>query len=113
MKKAGLAAAAAGVAFTAAAVELGKKFTEAAITAQEETGKLAQALKNQGSSLQAVGPQVDALEKKQRKLGFTNSDTRQALTKFVTAGDNVAQATRDIGLASDYARVKNISLADA
>jgi hypothetical protein len=109
-KTAGIAA---GAAALGGLVVAGEKFAEAATKAQEETGKLDQAFKNAGVSADKMRGFVDRTEASQRKLGFTNSDTRDALTKFVTAGDNTSAALKDLGLASDYARFKGISLADA
>jgi hypothetical protein len=111
-KKMGGMAKTAGIAAGAAAVG-GLVIAEKALKAQEETGKLDQAFKNAGMSANRMRGFVDKSEAASRKLGFTNSDTRDALTKFVTAGDDAAAAAKDLGLAQDFARFKGISLADA
>jgi hypothetical protein len=111
--KMGKAAGVAGLALAGGLAVGLTKSVEAASQAQEETGKLDTAFKNAGLSAKAMTPIVASLESAQRKLGFTNSDTRTSLTKLVTAGDSAKQATHDLAVASDLARFKNESLATA
>jgi hypothetical protein len=76
--------AVAGIAGTAIAAGLAvglEKSVKAAITAQEETGKLDQAFKNAGVNADALSGKTSDLEAANRKLGFSNNDTRDSLTK--------------------------------
>lgn len=97
----------------AGAGELGKQFVEAGMQAQEQTGKLDVAMRNAGPAADGLKSKVDALEASGRRLGFTNADTRESITELVQAGDNATKTTKDLALAQDYARIKNISLASA
>jgi phage-related protein len=93
--------------------ELGKQFVEAGIAAQEQTGKLSAALEAQGQSYTKLQPQIENTMSSMRQLGFANSDTRDSLTKLVASGESVAKANRDMAVAADLARFKNVDLATA
>lgn len=108
-----VATIATGIVAGGAVIELGKQFAESAIRAQEETGKLNRAIELQGKSVAALTPWINKTTAANRKLGFTNSDTRDALLKLITAGDSAKKANKDLALAMDLARVKDISLSDA
>jgi hypothetical protein len=108
-KGAGIAAAAAG----AVAVEVGKTVVDAAISAQEQNDKLTQSFKNQKSALEATSPAVLALEKSSRALGFTNTDTRDALTRLVNTGMSWKKAQQEMTVAQNLSRVSGKSLGDS
>ena len=109
----GKAAGVAGLAI-AGGLALGlDKSVKAAIAAQEEQGKLNQAFTNAGLNAAKLTGKTAQLEAANRKLGFTNNDTRESLTKLVTAGDSVTKATTDMSIAADLARYKQISLGEA
>src|SRR5439155_11022187 len=84
-----------------------------AIDAQEANDKLSQAFKNQKSTLSGLSPVVIALEAKQRQLGFTNNDTREALTKLIQSGKDWKSAAGEMSVASDLARAKHVDLGTA
>jgi hypothetical protein len=113
LKSFGKAALIAGAAAAGLGLVLGKKMADAAIQAQEANDKLTVALKNQGIQLQATSPQILALEKSGRQLGFTNEEMRAGFTKLINSGKSYAVSAREIGVAQDLSRVSGQSLADS
>lgn len=109
-KAAGVLAGAAGLAMV---VDGLKKCTEAAIKDQQATAKFDAAVKATHGNLETWSGDLQKARDKGRDLGFTNVDVTDGLRRFVTAGDNMAQAARDMATAEDLARVKHISLAEA
>ena len=109
--------AAAGKAITiagvGAAIAIGGFSLEVASAAQVVDAKLNTALKNTGSSMQKMAPQIEALDAKQRKYGNTNEETNAALAEMTTALGSPKKAMDQLGIASDLARQKGISLSAA
>jgi len=93
--------------------ELGAKFVEAGMSAQEQMGKLAAACEAQGLDFTKLKPAIDQAEASMRQLGFTNSDTRESLTLLIATGESMTKATKDMALAADLARFKDIDLGTA
>ena len=110
-------AAAAGKAITVvgigAAIAIGGFSLEVASASQVVDAKLNTALKNTGSSMSKLGPEIEELDAKQRKYGNTNEETNTALATMTTALGDPKKALEYMGVASDLAKQKNISLSAA
>lgn len=102
-------AAAAGV----AAVAVGVFSLKMADDFEASHARLETAIKNAGDSISAEADNVSKLDSKMEKLGFTNSDTENSLSRLVTATGNVKQSTDLMGLAADLARARHMDLAAA
>src|SRR4051794_28025092 len=87
MSRLGEASKLAGLAVVAGVAVGLEKSVKAAARAQEEQGKLDTAFGNAGKSAKQLAPFVGHVEAANRKLGFSNNETRDSLTKLVTAGD--------------------------
>ncbi len=88
---------------------LGKSIT-AAEEAEKAHALVAQSFKNAGLSADKYSKQIDAVGKAAVQLGFDDEDAQVSMAKFVTAGQSVGQAMRDVAIAEDLARAKNIDL---
>ena len=75
--------------------------------------KLEAALKGAGTSFDAYKGQIEAAQKGMERLGFTNADTQAALAQFTVSLGSPKEGLKQLGLAADLARFKNIPLADA
>lgn len=95
------------------AVGVGVIGVKAAMDLQAAHAQLAASFKATGTSMQAQGGTVDALDAKMRSLGFSDVSTEQALTKLTTGTKSAKTAESDLGVASDLARYMHISLASA
>jgi phage-related protein len=82
---------------------------EAGLQAQEQNDKLTQAMKNVGSTMTATSKPILALEKDSRKLGFANTETRDAMLKLIQAKKPLTELTD----AQNLARASGQSLSDA
>jgi hypothetical protein len=109
----GKAASAAGTAVIGAGAGVAGLSIAAAVAGQATDEKLNTAIKNTGSSMKALQPQIDATDAKMRNYGFTNDDTNTALAQMTTALHSPQKAMADLGIAADLARQKNISLSQA
>lgn len=79
-------------------------------TAQNQ---LATAVKNAGTAWKAYEPELQKAIASTQKLGFTNTETEQALQILTTATNKPSVAIKDLGLVEDIARMKGISLGEA
>lgn len=104
MRSVGKHMAVAGGIITGVSVVVGKKLVDSALAAESAQAKLDRAFQNSGLSAQRYSRQVEQVEKSGRQLGFTNIETLNSFTKLIQSGESVTQATRDMGLAQDYAR---------
>ncbi len=95
------------------AVAVGVASVKAADDFEQSHARLENAVKKIGSSWDAESGKVSDLNSKMEKLGFTNSDTENSLSRLVLATGNVSQSTKLMGLAADIARARNISLQSA
>lgn len=68
---------------------------------------------NAGLSWAAFKPKIDAAGTSMAKVGFTQGQTNDALTKLVTITGSGSAALGALGSAADLARYKHISLTDA
>lgn len=83
------------------------------ISAQEAMTKLEVAVKNTGVSFEDAKPYIEDAQTSMRNLGFTGTDTAEALAKMTAASGSPKLALDALGVAADLARAKNMSLADA
>jgi hypothetical protein len=71
------------------------------------------AVKNTGVSFAAAEPAIKSHAEEMRKLGFSYTDTYEALAKMTAASGSPQVALDALSAAADLARAKQISLADA
>jgi len=94
-----------------------KDFLEQSVeAAMEESRTLVQLqvdVKNAGLSYATVGPQIDALAKKNEALGFTEEQTRQSMGLAVLSTGNYNDALKLNHLAMDLSVAKNMDLNQA
>jgi len=100
----GVAGLAAGVAI--AGVEMADKF-------EKSHAKLETALKNGGTSYEEYATQIQAATDAQAKLGFNSAETESALATLTTSLKDPKVALKDLSLAADLAKYKNIDLTTA
>jgi hypothetical protein len=98
----------AGVLGTVGAVSI-----KAALGVQESQAKLSTAVKNTGVSFQNFIPYMNKAQDQMAKLGFTATDTNQALASMTAATRNPQTAIDNLGVVADLAAFKNESLAAA
>lgn len=117
MSKAFHGAAVAGKVLAVGAIGIGIAIggfaVEAATAAQNSESNLSAALKNAHSSFESLKGPIDDADGAMRKFGYSNADTNQALANMTVALGDPKKALASLGLASDIARLKNISLAQA
>jgi hypothetical protein len=111
----GLTAGVAGVFAAAggAAVGFGAIAVKAALDGEKAHAQLVNAVKNSGHAFSAVGPFVDEASKKLANFGFENDEVETSVANLTRATKNPVAAVKEMGLAADIARGRNISLADA
>ena len=100
----GTAALVAGVGYVA--IEAADKF-------EKSHAKLETALKNAGADYKEYSKQIAAASTQQEEFGYTNAQTEEALAVLTTSLKDPAKALKDLSIASDLAKYKNISLSDA
>lgn len=98
-----------GAAFVAVG-GLGVKF---AMEEEAAQARLQQAIENTGHSWDQYKEPVEAAEASSRKLGFTDSQTADSLSKLSAATKDPTKALNDLSLAQNIARGRNIDLATA
>jgi hypothetical protein len=98
--------AAALVTLAGVSVDLASKF-------EDSQKRLETAIKASGNNFLTYKPAIAAADKAMEKLGFTNTDTADALANLTVATKSPLKSIRELGLAADLARFKHISLADA
>jgi hypothetical protein len=99
--------------FAGVAIGVGGIAVHAALEGEQAHARLAQSVKNAGSSMEEVEPKVEGLVGKFAKLGYTNDELESGLAVLTTSLRDPQKAMDNIGLAADLARYKHISLADA
>jgi phage-related protein len=87
-----------------------EKSVKAAMDAQVSTARLDQAFKTAGMSADNYKTQIDKAEESSRNLGFAGNETKTALGSFMVATHDVTKSVKDLAIAEDLARFKNISL---
>ena len=86
---------------------------KAAADAQTSTARMDDAFRTAHVSATAFASGIAAAEAANRKLGFSNLDTRESLGSLVVATHSGTKALEDMGVATDIARFKHIGLTDA
>jgi hypothetical protein len=108
---------AAKVAAFAVAAALGaffKSAIEEAMKAEQSTIRLGNAVKNAGAKFEDWAPQIDATVNKLTKLTtYSDDDLSSALGTLITKTGDVAGSLKNMGLVTDLAANKNISLEEA
>ena len=99
-------AGAAAIAFAASSVKAAQDFDHADETLQT-------VVTNTGESMSKVGGAITGADNRLVSLGFTTTETEQALAKLVPVTHNVDDATKLLSTAADVARARNMSLTDA
>jgi exonuclease VII small subunit len=100
----GVAGLAAGVAV--AGVHMADEFEKSHV-------KLETALKNVGTSYEKFATQIKTATDSQAKLGYNSAETESALATLTTSLKDPKLALKDLALATDLARYKNIDLTTA
>lgn len=86
---------------------------DATLKGEAATKRLDISMRNAGLSVRQYTTQIEATEKAGRQLGFTNVDTRQSLGSLITSTKSVGKSMRELAVAQDLARFKNVSLETA
>ena len=90
-----------------------KDSVKAAEGAQTSIAALGVAMNNAKQNTDANRQAVEKSTTSMEALGFKANDTREALTKMITATGSVTESQRLMGVAADYARLKHEDLAQA
>ena len=90
-----------------------KESVKAAEEAQASTARLATAMNNAKVNTDANREAVTKTIEKMEGLGFAGNSARQALGQLITTTGNVSEASKLMGVAADYARMKHVDLATA
>jgi hypothetical protein len=106
LKATAVIGAAAVVTLVAGSVVLASKF-------EDSQKRLEAALKGAGSSFEELKGPIAAANKNMEKLGFTNTQTADALANLTVATKNPEKSLKLLGLAADLARFKHVDLATA
>jgi hypothetical protein len=102
-----LLAAGAGLAF------VGTSAVHAADDFETSHARLVTAVNDTGANFAAQAGSVSKLDDTFIKLGFTTTDTENALSRLTAATHDVQKAQNLMGLAADLARARNIDLSSA
>jgi len=86
---------------------------KASMALQTSQARLQTAVKDSGVSFAAAKPAIDKHAEAMMNLGFTTSDTYEALGTMTTATRSPQMALDALSAAADLARYKHMSLADA
>jgi hypothetical protein len=113
MHKLGQASPAIALGMVGAGLAIGGMSVKAAMAAQTVEAQLDTSLKNAGSSMEELKPQIEGLDTKFNNLGFTTNETNDALSKMTVGLGDPKKAMEGMAVAADVARVKHIPLADA
>jgi predicted nucleic acid-binding Zn-ribbon protein len=97
----------------AAAVGFGAIAVKQAQDQEAANARLSTALANVGSTLDATAKPFKDAQAAARQLGFEDDQATDSLAKLTAATRNPARALRDLALAEDLARGRNIDLASA
>lgn len=90
-----------------------KDAAQAAIEDEASTQRVQTAIKQLGGDYDAHIAKLNQAIKAGQELGFTDDDTRDAITKLALATGDTDEAMKRLALAQDLARGANIPLADA
>src|SRR6266511_4248978 len=90
-----------------------EKSVKAAMHGQVSQEALDQALRRTHQSVSVMTPALEKAEAASRKLGFSDDDTRAALSKLEIATGSTKQSIKELSTAEDIARFKHIDLEQA
>lgn len=93
--------------------QIGRSVLAAADAFELSRSRLETITTNIGASFDGLSKQVDAVDAKMEKFGFTNAETEGALASLVAVTKNPTKALTDLALAADIARGRNIGLSEA
>jgi len=93
--------------------EFARRSVQAAVKMEAANAKLGVALKNIGQASALGGESIKKTNEQMASLGFTGSDSAQALANLVTVTHDLSKAQDLMGKAADVARYKQIPLAEA
>lgn len=96
-----------------AAVALGTVALHEADKFEASHARMETALHNVGIEYDQVKGKVDAYDRNMEKLGFTNADAENSLSRLVVATKDLGKATTDEALAADIARARHMDLQSA
>lgn len=99
--------------FVGVAVAVGGFGLEMADQYEKAHATLETAVRNSGSSIDALKGPIGSTEKSLEKFGFTNTQVEDALASLTTATNNPKKALSEMGLAANIAAARHISLQDA
>jgi hypothetical protein len=99
---------AAGLAVSAIA-----SMTQAAIEDEAQQAKVEQAYKGAGAAVGDYTGQINSAIEAGQAKGFTDTQTREALTSLITATGDAGQANKDLAAAQDIARFAGVDLSTA
>lgn len=111
--KVGQAVALAGAAIVGVAGAIGVASVKAAITFESSQARMSTAIKNTGGNFKDFAPQIDLVDKRMEKFGFTNSQTEDSIASLTNATHSTEKALSLQSLAADIARGRNIDLSTA
>ena len=80
---------------------------------EQALNKLGQTMSNLGINSEENRTKIEALTESYEKLGFGNEEAAAGFNKLLIATGDATSATNYLGLAADFARVKNIGLEEA
>jgi hypothetical protein len=105
--------AAAASAVGAAVGALGLVASRAAAESEASNARIATSFENAGYAIDDYQAKIDELAAGGISLGFDDEDTQDQLAKLVDATGDADKAFRDLAVAQDIARARNIDLAAA
>lgn len=96
-----------------AAVAVGVASVKMADDWERSHARLSAAVKASGGNMAAFSPTLAVVEKHMERLGFTHAQVEDALAHATIATQNQTKAAKEMGLAADIARARNIDLTTA
>lgn len=93
-------------------VIVGASAVRAATDFQTAQARLQTAVQNTGQSFESAQGKIRSLDDRFVKLGFTNADTENSLSRLTASTRDVGEAMRFMGLAADVARARGTDLSD-
>jgi septal ring factor EnvC (AmiA/AmiB activator) len=103
----------AGAAIVGSAIAIGVSAIKAATEGQKANAQLQNSIKNVGGSYQQYKKQIDETSDRLANFGFENDDVEKSLAALTRVTKSPTVAIKEMGLAADIARGRNIDLASA
>jgi uncharacterized protein YukE len=97
----------------AIAIGVGVMAVEAAGHFEAAHARLTVAIKNSGKNINSYTKLLDSQRTKYEQLGYNQTEYQDALARIVTATGDVTKSTKYMGVASDLAAARGMSLMDA